>query len=82
MKCWCYECLKDVDAYPNFLGLKIPSTTMILCPQCGNKRCPHATDHSLPCTDSNDPGQSGSIYGIYPHPSKELFDFLNKGIKK
>ena len=36
---------------------------MLLCPTCGNKRCPKATDHTLACTDSNEPGQAGSIYG-------------------
>lgn len=36
---------------------------MIVCPECGNKRCPKATDHELPCTNSNEPGQAGSIYG-------------------
>lgn len=35
---------------------------MILCPTCGNKRCPHATDHLNACTGSNDPGQPGSVY--------------------
>jgi hypothetical protein len=35
---------------------------MILCNICGNKRCPHATDHYLECTNSNEPGQNGSIY--------------------
>lgn len=35
---------------------------MILCPKCGNKRCPHATDHRLACTNSNEPGQPGSSY--------------------
>lgn len=35
---------------------------MFLCPQCGNKRCPKATDHDLACTDSNEPGQQGSAY--------------------
>lgn len=35
---------------------------MILCPKCGNKRCPHASDHRLGCTNSNEPGQHGSIY--------------------
>lgn len=35
---------------------------MFLCPMCGNKRCPKATDHELACTDSNKPGQPGSIY--------------------
>lgn len=47
--CWCWNCTQD-------------RTRMILCPECGNKRCPHATDHNLPCTNSNEPGQEGSRY--------------------
>lgn len=35
---------------------------MILCPLCGNKRCPRATDHENACTNSNAPGQPGSSY--------------------
>lgn len=35
---------------------------MVLCATCGNKRCPHANDHRLPCTKSNLPGQLGSAY--------------------
>lgn len=35
---------------------------MILCQVCGNKRCPKATDCSLLCTESNEPGQIGSAY--------------------
>jgi hypothetical protein len=35
---------------------------MRLCPECGNKRCPKATNHIHACTDSNDSGQEGSIY--------------------
>jgi hypothetical protein len=35
---------------------------MIVCNLCGNKRCPHATNHENPCTKSNDVGQAGSIY--------------------
>lgn len=35
---------------------------MIICPHCGNKRCPHATDHDFDCTGSNEPGQIGSSY--------------------
>ena len=30
---------------------------MILCSECGNKRCPKATNHALPCTNSNNPLQ-------------------------
>ena len=50
--CWCYTC---ADAYKRM-------TTFIVCPTCGNKRCPHATDHNLQCTNSNEPGQKGSRY--------------------
>lgn len=39
-----------------------PLNRMILCPECGNKRCPHASDHDRECTGSNDPGQPGSVY--------------------
>jgi hypothetical protein len=39
---------------------------MLLCPTCGNKRCPRASDHALACTGSNEPGQAGSIYGGRP----------------
>jgi len=35
---------------------------MVVCHECGNKRCPHATDHHHPCTGSNDPDQKGSVY--------------------
>lgn len=39
-----------------------PNNRMWLCSECGNKRCPHATDHRLPCTRSNEPNQPGSQY--------------------
>lgn len=57
--CQCEACFhkrhKD-NADPFFMS------RMILCAICGNKRCPHATDHRNPCTDSNDLGQPGSSY--------------------
>jgi len=59
-QCYCYNCNKDrMDE-----SGRIPyvMTRMILCPECGNKRCPHSTDHNLACTNSNDPGQPGSRY--------------------
>lgn len=39
-----------------------PLNVMWLCPDCGNKRCPHTTDHRLDCTQSNEPNQPGSQY--------------------
>lgn len=59
--CGCRRCLKERDARDE-CGWPILATRMILCPICGNKRCPHATDHRLVCTNSNDVGQSGSEY--------------------
>lgn len=41
---------------------------MIVCPTCGNKRCPHATSHEHACTGSNEPGQPGSDYGPFKAP--------------
>lgn len=35
---------------------------MIVCTNCGNKRCPKASDHNLKCTNSNKAGQPGSVY--------------------
>ena len=32
------------------------------CEICGNKRCPHHSNHLLPCTNSNEPGQPGSKF--------------------
>jgi ribosomal protein L37AE/L43A len=34
----------------------------IVCPECGNKRCPRASNHVLACTGSNEVGQLGSDY--------------------
>lgn len=31
---------------------------MVLCPECGNKRCPKAINHELKCTSSNAVGQT------------------------
>ena len=50
--CTCYTCATDYHRM----------TRMIVCEICGNKRCPHGTDHRLECTNSNEPGQPGSRY--------------------
>jgi hypothetical protein len=54
----CFNCLDDPE-----MGTQNPTNLrMILCPECGNKRCPKATDHRHDCTGSNEPGQPGSRY--------------------
>lgn len=43
----------------------------VVCPECGNKRCPHANDHRNACTGSNEPGQEGSAYPATPQQEVE-----------
>jgi hypothetical protein len=57
-KCECRECLSGKYEY----GLPVTMTRMVVCTECGNKRCPHANDHRNDCTGSNEPGQAGSAY--------------------
>lgn len=52
----CFKELRTEDDWP----------IMFLCPTCGNKRCPKATNHELPCSGSNAPGQEGSAYAHQP----------------
>ena len=58
--CGCYKCM-DCEIDPHSFMPKTMSI-FIVCPKCGNKRCPQATDHTLECTNSNEPGQPGSRY--------------------
>ncbi|HIC8926775.1 TPA: hypothetical protein ACW7ZA_000725 [Enterobacter asburiae] len=55
-KCWCHTCRPVTFADSHF----------VVCPDCGNKRCPHANDHRHACTGSNEPGQEGSAYTAAP----------------
>jgi hypothetical protein len=54
-RCWCHTC-RPVSMTPP------ENMRMVLCPDCGNKRCPKANDHRHACTGSNEPGQPGSAY--------------------
>lgn len=67
--CWCAECDETrrkaaLDAGGSFSAYI--SRCMILCPECGNKRCPRATSHDNACTGSNEPNQPGSAYVYGP----------------
>lgn len=61
-KCWCEDC-RPVSIY---------DMRMVLCPTCGNKRCPHAKNHGNACTGSNEPGQVGSAYENQPPEDQHL----------
>lgn len=54
--CWCRTCRPVVLSDMRF----------VVCPDCGNKRCPRANDHRNACTGSNEPGQEGSAYPAAP----------------
>ena len=56
------DCLRCAAAPWALAGHPVHIDRMIVCPTCGNKRCPKATDHDLPCSGSNEPGQAGSAY--------------------
>jgi len=58
--CHCRKCLDERGEKVN--GIPFHLARMVVCPKCGNKRCPHATDHAEECTRSNDPGQPGSVF--------------------
>ena len=54
--CWCRTCRP----------LTMNDMRFVVCPECGNKRCPRANDHRHYCTGSNEPGQVGSAYPSAP----------------
>lgn len=59
----CHRCIDEFTIMSRDMPMfRLNSVMMILCPKCGNKRCPHASDHRLECTRSNEPGQEGSVY--------------------
>jgi len=60
-KCWCHACRP----------VTMTDMRFVVCPECGNKRCPHANDHRNPCTGSNEPGQEGSAYPDAPKQEAE-----------
>lgn len=56
--CWCVEC-EDMRLAKMSDWNALLSMTFIVCPTCGNKRCPKAQQHDRVCTGSNDVGQPG-----------------------
>lgn len=61
----CENCHRCLDGVRNEYGFPASASRMIVCSECGNKRCPQATDHRLKCTSSNDPEQIGSMYSNF-----------------
>lgn len=49
------QCAKCKPRTTTITGLS--SIRTVVCEHCGNRRCPHAEDHSLLCMGSNAPNQ-------------------------
>jgi len=60
-ECLCLSCSPIV----------FPNIRFNVCQKCGNKRCPHATNHEHECTGLNELGQKGSAYEDQPLPTCE-----------
>lgn len=58
--CWCLTCRP----------VTLNDMRFVVCPDCGNKRCPRANDHRNACTGSNETGQEGSAYPAAPQEVK------------
>jgi hypothetical protein len=69
--CWCHKCNEHTVVKVGGYDIPYKATTMILCPDCGNKRCPKANDHDNACTGSNELGQPGSAYADTAPPQRE-----------
>jgi hypothetical protein len=61
-KCHCFTCEDARMIDMPYEERHFHMGRMFLCAKCGNKRCPHAKDHRNACTNSNEPGQKGSLY--------------------
>ena len=70
---WCFN-ERCRAAYARNPAGRLPASLMILCPDCGNKRCPRASHHDHTCTRSNASGQAGSVYGDYKLDTSWLDD--------
>jgi hypothetical protein len=77
-ECWCHKC--NENRLVNNIPFSV--TRMILCPTCGNKRCPKASDHRLDCTDSNEPNQPGSLYTTPPAAQRPWVGLTDEEIEK
>ncbi|MFA5899409.1 MAG: hypothetical protein WC829_09895 [Hyphomicrobium sp.] len=62
-QCWCTTCQP----------ITMSDMRFVVCPDCGNKRCPKAHNHANSCTGSNEPGQAGSSWANVA-PVKPLTD--------
>lgn len=73
-ECQCIKCRSARHKNcKNLLGVLSDPSFRFACEICGNKRCPHHSDHTLDCTNSNESGQPGSVF-VFSSLSREPRD--------
>lgn len=60
--CGCMRCHRERKTPLTVADFEPTPGFRFACEVCGNKRCPHHTDHLLACTGSNATGQPGSDF--------------------
>lgn len=76
----CHKCAEGKTIH----GIPVAFARLIVCRQCGNKRCPHASDHDQPCTGSNEPGQADAAFKMCDQgedPS-DVLRMIEHGLRK
>lgn len=68
---WSLQPVKPDCSCETCRPITLTDMRMVLCETCGNKRCPHATDHRSACTNSNEVGQKGSSWEHVKPPETE-----------
>jgi hypothetical protein len=53
---------QEIEQEPVADAYTFAEMRFVVCPNCGNKRCPKANDHRNACTNSNEVGQKGSSW--------------------
>ncbi len=74
--CWCQQCRNAyADTLTGMEKFRFHGSQMVVCPDCGNKRCPRANFHENACTGSNAVGQPGSSWeNVKPFAERGLPD--------
>ena len=83
--CWRHTCNADRRIY----GLPYAFTRIIVCPDCGYRRCPKANDHRHDCTSSKECRliwsrlltRASSSLTLEPQPGVETMSTLARGSK-
>lgn len=71
-QCQCRRCLRERNEGKTMGDFFAPAEArrMIVCPECGDKRCVHAYDHEAPCAKTDLYGHNAWVERHRLMPSK------------